>query len=179
MHMGPQIFRMQSIRSIPDGASHNHPLTTPTSVHSTVSLALLYRWLCSPSPVFIRTSDRYQPFPASNLTYSPAVCVRPLVMLTRRFVRQIPACKEGPNLKTKDLWTHIYMNLYRCFWMYNWPLKFVRLISNHPVYVSTDTSIRIALLNDSFRHGYKVSPDNWQFAPVLVLCSGTGILWIF
>jgi hypothetical protein len=29
-------------------------------------------------------------------------------MLTKRFVRQIPARKKGPNLKTKDLQTHVF-----------------------------------------------------------------------
>jgi hypothetical protein len=40
------------------------------------------------------------------------MCVRPLVMLTRRFVRKITACKKDPNLKTKDLRAHVYMDLY-------------------------------------------------------------------
>jgi hypothetical protein len=31
-------------------------------------------------------------------------------MLTRRSVGKIAACKKGPNLKTKDLRTHVYMN---------------------------------------------------------------------
>jgi hypothetical protein len=43
------------------------------------------------------------------------MCVRPLVMLTRRFVRQIPACKKGPNLKTKDSRNHVYTNLHNSF----------------------------------------------------------------
>jgi hypothetical protein len=43
-----------------------------------------------------------------NLMYSHAMCVWPLVMFTRH---QIAAGKKGPNLKTKDLQTHVYMNL--------------------------------------------------------------------
>jgi hypothetical protein len=47
--------------------------------------------------------------------YSSAMCVRPLLMLTWRFDRQIAACKNGPNLKTKDLLTHVYMKLHHYF----------------------------------------------------------------
>jgi hypothetical protein len=38
-----------------------------------------------------------------NLECNRAVCLRPLVTLTRRYVRHIPACKAGPNTNTKDV----------------------------------------------------------------------------
>jgi hypothetical protein len=57
-----------------------------------------------------------------NLTYSHAMCVWPLVPFTRCFVPQIPACMKGHNLKTKDLQTHVCMNLHDSFWMYHPPL---------------------------------------------------------
>jgi hypothetical protein len=85
-----------------------------------------------------------------NLKYSRAMCVQTLVTLTRRFVRQIPACKKGFNLKTKDLQTQVYMNLYQCFWMYNSPLKFVRLLQNHSVYIHNEVCIMETKIDNDF-----------------------------
>jgi hypothetical protein len=60
-----------------------------------------------------------------SLIYSRAMCVWPILMLTRRCVHQIATCKKGPTLKSKDLRTYVYMNLYHCFWIHNSPLKFM------------------------------------------------------
>jgi hypothetical protein len=96
--------------------------------------------------------------------------LRLLVVLTRRFVHQIPACKKGPNLKTKDLRTHVYMNLYNCFWTYNSPLKFVRLISNHSVclwnWAANGPIVRLRIVHDEHKASlewyWQGKRKNWE-----------------
>jgi hypothetical protein len=110
------LVRKQSTRNVPDVASHH----------------LVHFW-CSVCARHANNNSMHHHCLVGNLTYSGAVCVRLLLMLPRRFVCQIPTCKKGRNLKTKDLRTHVHMYLYNCFWMHNSLLKFLRPISNHPV----------------------------------------------
>jgi hypothetical protein len=61
--------------------------------------------------VRLKTGEGNQSYRYNSARQTALWTVVSVVMVSRRFVCQIAACKKGPNIKTKDLRTHVYMNL--------------------------------------------------------------------